>query len=266
MRVKNLISAACLVLLFAAHDAQAQGVQNVDQFATLTNSLMADYYKAPANTNVPGLLKTFELSAASRINDSYPPVIGFMAGLFIKYPDQISAFIPEKPSPLIQNIIAAGLGLAGHPSEIKRYGALWGWSDATIAQRSEGPALLAMPANSATDFDLNWGASYATGEGRFVRKIVDAYARTAERKDIDVEDIVKLTIAIDNPSDTATIQKVLGKYSQQDKLSVVLASTALKFLKANARQHGFVATTLQQVEVENPTSKAMTGWRAYMAQ
>jgi len=243
-----------------AGETRSQG--NADPVRAMVGVLMSKYYENPAGTNVKGLLKAWETSTNPNDKNSIPPIAGFLTGLFIKYPEKIDSFIDENSSPRMQFVIGTALRLAGHLHALKNYAKKWNWSPDQLAQASSGPTLLAMTANTPTDFDLNWGASFATGEARFVRKVYDAYVRVTETPGIVTSDLVAVANFHRKRINQDEVKNIFQKYKSENRIALIYGSTALWALESNANQHAFINKLIKTWLNEKPQSNAAKGYRA----
>jgi hypothetical protein len=249
----------------AAVPAFAQQSVRTDPIAGIAvNVFMTNYYQNPQSTNVLGILKSIEQSGATKNPNALPPMFGFMAGLFIKYPDKIASFIPKDASSDIQLIVLNGLMLAGRRAELLEQGKTWGLDPQKLGALVSGrKPLLQINAANATDFDMCWGASFATGDARFVRKIYDAYVRYVENPWVDVNDVVTLADLVSRRGDAQAMRQLMDRYQGAQKGIVITAAAALWGLKSNANQHAFVAAFMKRMAAEKKSAKAVSGWVSF---
>jgi len=85
---------------------------------------MTYFYKNPSPEGVARLMTYFEGIAEKP--GAQPPIIGFLAAAFQRYPSDIDKMIPEGLSPRMLGVVAIALGLAGQAARaqsIYQYGA-----------------------------------------------------------------------------------------------------------------------------------------------
>jgi hypothetical protein len=92
---------------------------------------------------------------------------------------------------------------------------------------------------SGTHLDILWGASFASGDGRYALMIADFLARTANRSEAIALDVARIAAA-SSRGDTSSLASLKDKYEPALLLEVVYAATAAWGLTSNARQHAFV--------------------------
>lgn len=263
---KVILSLTVFVGLYVPTVSGVSAQTRADPVAVMVGVLISKYYQNPTGTNVKGVLKAWEQSVSENDKDQVPPITGFLTGLFIKYPTKIDSFLDDAPSPRMQAIIGNALRLAGQKQKLGVLGRKWGWPPDRITRSATGPTLLASSAVTFTDFDHNWGASFATGEARFVRKIYDAFVRTSENPQIDPDDIVVFANFNRTRRNQDDVRRVAQKYPQQIRLSVIYASVALWAMESNAEQHPFIARAINRWLSEKPTSKATRAYRSFAGQ
>jgi hypothetical protein len=216
------------------------------------------YYEQPFD--VPAFLQAWE-NAGRPGTDA---VLGFLAGVLARQPDQtakVAGVTLERPGQLI---VVQALRFAQKTDEAKAYAEKRGWSADEIARIAPVRPLLAIRPEEPSHFDTFWGASFATGDAAYVRPIYDYYAGALSEPDIDVNDIVTIVVSRTRPNKEAT-DAIVTKYPRERLRWVVFASTALWSLESNARQHAFVAAALDQYVKEAPASPAAKGLAAVRA-
>jgi hypothetical protein len=110
---------------------------------------------------------------------------------------------------------------------------------------------------SGTHLDLLWGASFASGDGRHVRRIIDFYASTADQSELIAQDTARVVIAMaGGPQEP--LQGLRAKYGEDFARQIIYAAVALWAVQSNARQHAFVDQTLTQYIKERRGTPAAT--------
>lgn len=210
------------------------------------------YYEKPFD--VPAYIQAWE-KAGRQGPDA---VLGFLAGVFTKSPQQVArvgALTLEKPA---QIIVVQALRFAQKTDDARMTAQRWGWPVDELARIAPVPPLLKTRPEEPGHFDTFWGASFATGDAAYVRPIFDYYAGATTEPDVDVNDIVAVVVSRVK-SDKDTMDIIARKYPRERLRWVVFAASALWSLDSNARQHKFVATALDAYVKESPTSPASKG-------
>jgi hypothetical protein len=226
-------------------------------------TMMMKYYERPDGINVKGVLKTYEAEAKDR--NAMPPIIGFMAGLFLKYPNKVDSFLPEKPTAFEMSVITSAMRLVGLTERLRRLQEAWGGSPRDVVAQSVPQRLNQIKPANADGLDVLWGAFFATGETRYVQPIVDTYARFADVSDQKAADALTFGRFMETRGDPASLRAVFARYPETERPVLILASTALWGLKANAKSHAPVARFLSQFEAKQagkPAGKALKIYRA----
>lgn len=98
---------------------------------------------------------------------------------------------------------------------------------------------------TATHLDILWGASFASGDARFPRMIVEFFARTVNRSEQIALDVTKTTIALMGGSSEIHSQ-LKPKHGDAVAFEIIIAAAALWSLQSNAREHEFVDQVIAQ--------------------
>ena len=92
-----------------------------------------------------------------------PAMIGFLAASFQRHPGDIDAMIPAGLSPPILGVIALSLRLAGQGERAQSMVDRLRKSGAVVPDLARIPSSLnAVAATGPSEFDMLWGASFAT--------------------------------------------------------------------------------------------------------
>jgi hypothetical protein len=226
-------------------------------------TMMTKYYERPDGVNVKAVLRIYEGEAKDR--NAMPPIIGFMAGLFLKYPNKVDSFLPEKPTAFEMSVISSAMRLAGLNDRLRRLQEVWGGPAQDVLTQSVPQRLAQLKPANADGLDVLWGAFFATGETRYVQPILDTYARFANLSDQQAADVLTFGRFMETRGDPASLRAVFVRYPEVERPALIIASTALWGLKANARTHAPVARFLTQYEAKQaskPAGKALKIYRA----
>lgn len=179
--------------------------------------------------------------------DPYPPLVGFLAVVFREHPNWIERLVPPKLTRGSATAVAGALRLAGDPSvppEVRSRIAQAGSDEILKRQLAGLPSqLLDLQITLPTHLDILWGAAFASGDDRYVLKIIDFFAKTANQSNQAALDIAKLATTM--PGDPKGFGRSLrSKYGDRGVVQLVFAATALWALSSNARQHPFIKETM----------------------
>jgi hypothetical protein len=229
-------------------------------------SLMMYFYNDPQPARLVGFLERYQSSAPNWA--AFPPVAGFLAVVFRRYPNWIGKLIPNQPDSRTAVAVDAALQLSGQPtadgsslqSRLTNAGA-----DATLkAALANLPGRLEdLHVVTPTHLDLLWGASFASGDERYARTIADFIAATANRSEPIAIEVAKVTLAVvGGPQEP--LRQLQGKYGDQFAREILFAAVATWGLEANARAHPFIDEFLTKYIAANsstPTAKLLTAVR-----
>jgi hypothetical protein len=241
--------AAFLVLLLAALPCRAQPAPD----AKVTADVVTYFYKDPRPERLVGHFERYERTASDWA--AFPPLVGFYAVVFRGRPDWIDRLIPAKPGPSGSETLRAALQLAG-------LGVARRDLQARFAPAAGEPTLKAQLAGlpdqidnlvvkTPTHLDILWGASFASGDGRYPRKVIGFLEKTANRSHETAIDILKLAAAMRGP-DRKLVAEMKAKYDDATLIQLVYAATATWGLSSNAQQHPFVDREVAEYVAANP--------------
>jgi tetratricopeptide (TPR) repeat protein len=213
---------------------------------------MTFFYKDPSPDRVARLLVYFDtLTRPDKPN--VPPIVGFMAVAFQRYPSDIDKMIPEGLSATMQGNIATSLKLAGQDSKAQSLADHLKTSGAPAPDLRYVPSSLdAVAASGPSEFDLFWGASFASGDPRYASKILEHFAAVANA-DGNAEDMVTVARTFGNGADMSWLVKKRGA---QKAGELIAQSTALWALNSNAQQHEFVRNAVEKYIAAHPEESA----------
>jgi hypothetical protein len=165
--------------------AQSQGLTPfLDPSDKALSARVSTFYRSPNLQEVPDLVSRWAASASAQRNDGIPPMVGFVAGLAVKYPDKIMSMFPASLSPKGRHVAVLGVRVGGLKDRAQQLARSYGWSEEEIAKAGQGGVIQSVRITSANDLDILWGASFASGDARYVRQILDFYAGVVNRKEI----------------------------------------------------------------------------------
>ncbi|MDB5488269.1 MAG: hypothetical protein JWQ58_1984 [Reyranella sp.] len=210
------------------------------------------YYRDPRPERLVGLFDAFGKKQQDWL--AYPPIAGFFAVVFAAQPGWIEKLVPAQLNASQAATIAAALQLSGQ-SATKNV-------QARLAQAETGSKLkaeLSSLPNRLTNLkiatwahlEILWGASFASGDGRYVLMIADFLARTANRSEAIALDVTRIAAGMSS-GDLSGLAKLKEKYESELLVEMVYAGTAAWALTSNARQHGFVDVTVKRYISEHP--------------
>jgi hypothetical protein len=204
------------------------------------------FYHNPQPERLVGFVERWQSDAGGRW-DAYPPLVVFLAVIFKNHPEWIERLVPSNLTPASSTAVVGALRLAGDavvPADISSRIAQAG-TDPILKQQLTGlPTQLSdVRISLPTHLDILWGAAVASGDDRYVFKIIDFYAQIADQSKQVGLDIAEITSKYPNtPKEILTALR--KKYGDREFYRVVFASTALWGMSSNARQHTFIRRAL----------------------
>jgi hypothetical protein len=230
-----------------------------------SRDLVTYFYKDPRPERLLG--RTADLAGATPSWIAYPPLVGFFAVVFHAHPDWIDRLMPDRLDPRMAETIAAALRVSGQSVKDGNLRArlTTAGSDATLQAEFAGlpTRLKDIHVKTATHLDVLWGASFASGDHRYVHLIADFMARTANRSELIALDVTRT--ALEMMGGPKFIAELKGKYGDALAREIIFAGTALWGMASNARQHEFVDQAIAAYIADHPGShaaKALTVARA----
>jgi tetratricopeptide (TPR) repeat protein len=232
-------------------------VAAAEETSKISEADMTFFYKNASPERVRALMVYFDSLFQSKNPNAEPPILGFLAVVFQRYPNDIDKMIPDGLSPDMQRLTATALWLAGQDKKARSM------ADHLKTSGSAAPDWLHLPTSldavevtGPTEFDMMWGASFASGDPQYCLRILDRFAAVANA-DGNADDMVNLARNFAPGSDPHWLIEKRGPEKARDLIG---QSTALWGLDANARQHEFVRSALGKyitAHPEEPASKAL---------
>ncbi|MEJ0074144.1 MAG: hypothetical protein WDO17_01635 [Alphaproteobacteria bacterium] len=261
---RSLFAAIALSLILAA-PARPQDRQSTlaarEAKAQELRITLYHYYEKPTDTG--RLLMDLDETGWGRLEF----VLGFLAGVFAKYPEAIEVAKGTKLGRETQSAVFHSLRLADRYSDAIAAARQWGWPLDQMTRVEMVTPLHQLKVEHRSTLDGLLGASLATGDEAYVRQIYDYYDGVVSAGDIDVRDIVA-TALLKPRSDKDAIEALKRKYSTEALKRLNLASWALVMLEGQAREHKFVAAALDRYAKEklgSPTNEGFAQLRSAIA-
>jgi tetratricopeptide (TPR) repeat protein len=248
-----LIAAAASLVSFDAAVSPARA----EQAAPVSDADVINFYRNPSSARLAQLMAYFNTIAQSGKPFAQPPLIGFLAAAFQKYPSDIDTVIPADLSLPMLEIVGYSLRLAGQDAKARAIAERLKSRGAAPPDFTEVPAGLdAMTATGPTEFDMLWGASFATGDPRYCSKILAQFAAVAN-VDGNAEDMLAIAKTVGTGAD---LHWVADKRGVDKARELTGMSSALWSLNSNAQQHQFVRKVVSDyidAHPAEPASKAL---------
>ena len=220
---------------------------------TVSDTDVTYFYKNPSPARLSQLMAYFNSLAQSGKLFAQPPMIGFMAAAFQKYPGDVDRLISADLSLPMLEIVGYSLHLAGQDAKARSI------ADRLTSRGAAPPDLTHVPssldtmiATGPTEFDMLWGASFATGDPRYCSKILARFAGVAN-VDGNAEDILAIAKAAGTSADMHWVVDKRGAAKAGELSSM---ASALWSLNANAQQHEFVRKVVGGYIEAHPTEPA----------
>ncbi len=218
---------------------------------------MTYFYKNPSPERVATLIVYFNSLHQTAKANPQPPIMGFLAAAFQRYPNDLDKMIPDGLSATMQWNVAGALRLAGQSAKAQAVADHLAATGAAAPNLADvPPSLDAISVSGPSDFDFLWGASFASADPRYCWRILNHFA-TVANVDGNAEDMVTLVRDRENGTDEHWIVQKRGAAEAQD---LIAQSTALWALYSNSLQHEFVRTAVAQYigkHPQDPASKAL---------
>ncbi len=223
------------VCLQAPAPAQAQTAAAPSASDREASDRLTYFYRKPALGEVPDLMR--RLTSLETADRAGPSIVGFIAGLAKRHPDRIKEMFPPSLPLKAQQLAFIGVGAARPRAEALALAKSYGLTVPDDIKLTF--SLNDKKAEGAQEFDFFWGASFATGDGAYVRPILEHYRSVAERPDIKVKDIVAV-VAAQQTKKTDELTEMRARLGDDKLVEIVVAASALWSLNSNATQHAFV--------------------------
>jgi len=223
---KALSLALALITAAASLHERTPGMASAHaQDANATSEADITYfYRNPSVERVARIVSYLNTSALLDKPSAEPATIGFLAAAFDRYPKNIDAMIPQGLSARTQGVIALSLRLAGQETT------------------ATGP----------NEFDMLWGASFATGDPRYASRILARFAAIAN-VDGNAEDMLTIARSFGAGAD---LHWVTDKHGADQARELIIGSSALWALQSNAEQHDFVRALVNDYIRAHPAEPA----------
>ncbi len=204
---------------------------------------MAFFYRNPRTEILIGVLDRYQGVPSRADWRAYPAFAGFLAILFRTRADEIEDWLPDRLTAKSATALTAALVLSGNPSALARLKSRLDSAGEDEKLRAEFAGLPSrledLRIRTTTHLDILWGASFASGDARFPRMILEFFARTANRSEQIALDVTKTTIALMGGS-SEIYGQLKPRYGDALAFEIIIAATALWSLQSNAREHEFV--------------------------
>lgn len=232
--------AAILALVLMASTPHAFG-QTSEQASD--NDLVLNYYRDPRPERLAGL---FDRVGKNPKWDAFPPTVGLFAVVFREHPEWIERLIPANFNARTVDAVEAALQLSGNSAVSARLKSRFDQAghDATLQRELANlpPQVMDIRITRPTHLDILWGAFFGSGDERYVMRIIDFMAETANHSQAVALDVTKTTVAMSGgPQDI--YGELKGTYGGA-AFNIIMAATALWALTANAQRHEKVANAM----------------------
>jgi hypothetical protein len=220
---------------------------------TVSEADITFFYKNPSPERVTRLIVSFNTLIQPDKPSTEPPIIGFLAAAFQRYPSDIDKMIPEGLSATMQQVVATSLRLAGQDTKARSVVDHLKASGSAVPDLARIPSSLdAVEAIGPSEFDLLWGASFATADPRYCLKILDRFAAVAN-VDGNADDMVTIARTYGTGADRHWVVEKRGPDKARE---LIIQASALWALDSNARQHEFVRVALGKYINAHPQEPA----------
>jgi hypothetical protein len=219
------------------------------------NTIVGNFYRHGDITEVPVILASWVNTRAPP-----PPMLGFIAGVAAKYPDRIDQMFSPSIGENERRMAVYGVRMGRSVERARELASRLDIPESQFSKLDFGATLLERDMMSPSAHGMLWGASFATGNPRYVQRILDQYVAIANRSDINIDDIIH-SIRIMPGYSADIIAKI--KQAQGDKAAfeVWLAANALWTLEQNSSLHDFVKVLVEAYLSAHPETPASAAFR-----
>lgn len=225
--------------------------------AQLPDRPMTYFYRSGDLTTVPAILRSQEAKGVLKRKNARPPTIGFLAALLSRHSEYADAWLSEDFEKDTQYVLAVALTFSGKRAKAIEYVQEKGWGPEMVTQLKRLPiSLIDFPVQTATDLDIMWGASFATGDVLYVNRILDMFSTNIQSGIFEIEDLLFLRKAKSSASSEKKqdLSWMVKKYGKETFLKIAYSSSALWASISNAIQHPFVMDAVKQRIAKAPNS------------
>lgn len=223
------------------------------------DSLLSTFYQDPRPDRLIGFLDRLRTSPSMQNRDAYPLIAGFYAVVFRSRPDDVERLIPQSLDAMTAETIAAALRLSGNRAMYQKFEPRLA---ATGRDLDVAGLFVNLPSRieelevtAPSSLNILWGAAFASGDAKFVRMILDYFARTANLDDQIGRDIIQTVAALTGGPRDIYLQ-MRQRYGVLGARQIVFAAEALWSLQVNAKQHAFVNGVVAKYIEEHPGTSA----------
>ncbi|MBS0538188.1 MAG: hypothetical protein JSR47_05505 [Proteobacteria bacterium] len=222
-----------------------------------STSPLTYFYLDPKPEKLVGFLDSYAKNPTDWM--AYPPMVGFYAIVFRQFPDWVDRLSPSVFDSKTAVTVAVAYKLSAlSPMPAPLHDRLFSTQPDPRLQ-AEFPHLPARVEDVAirtpTDLDVMWGAFSASGDERYVRKILAFLAATIDPAPELGIDVTRLTVALSNPDAGKKIfPELRAKYDDTRLHQLANASTAQWALVSNAVQHAKIRQIVDAYSAEHPDS------------
>jgi hypothetical protein len=246
-RWSGMAAAICLSLILIANFASAQQAPGVSD---ATRELSTYFYKDPRPERLVGFLQAYARQVPPERWHAYPPVAGLLTFVFRAHPDWIDRLVPAQLDAQTAATIAAALRLSGHAPKLEglqpRLRAA-GLDPRLVHEFAGLPSRLEdLRISTGTHLDILWGASFASGDARYLRMILDFFAQSANRSELVALDIAQAALVMAGGPKDRMPTNLREKYGAEQGRQIIIAAAALWAMQSNARQHAFIEQELKK--------------------
>jgi len=227
MKVFGFVGLLALLFVVDLGTLGTAAAQQASPSPSKVDDVFTYYYRDPRSERLVGWLDAFGKKQQDWA--AYPPVAGFFAIVFAAQPGWIDKLVPAQPDARLADTISAALLLSGQSAARKDLLERLSQPGTDPKLRAEFAGLpnrlMTLRIATPTHLDILWGASFASGDGRYALMIADFMARTANRSEAIALDVAKVGSAMSR-EDFKSLAQFKGKYEPALLLEIVYAGTA----------------------------------------
>lgn len=217
------------------------------------NRRVAYFYKSGHIDDIPRILTRW-LAAGGPT----PQLLGFIVGVSAKNPTQIDRMFPPSLNDAGQRYAVVGVRVAISTDRAEALARRYGWPQSRLRMINAGTTIDKYPIRVPQDIDMLWGASFATGDPQYPKRILMYYVSVADRGDVAIDEIYGLIRGTPNYNKN-NVQELRQRYGMPKLGEILTASAALWSLTSNAAQHSFVKNVVDAHITSYPDTQSAVG-------
>ncbi|MEG3618759.1 hypothetical protein V5T82_09855 [Magnetovibrio sp. PR-2] len=223
--------------------------------ANETIEVLQTYYTAPDPNVALRLLKDFDAGMFRDARRYTSVIVGFCAAIFREQPEYIASFTLSFERQDTQLLVGYALTMAGKRDLAVDYLQQSNINEALIAELKFLPQdIKAFHLTVPVHLDFLLGASYATGDGEYINRILDYVAVWLDADVFPSDDVMKIVGLLMGKQPSRKIKEVLSQHKQVYRTNLYMTAAGIYYVGQNSAKHKFMQQTLFQRIASAPRS------------